>query len=63
MSGPELCRELGSRYPELPIVWISGYTRETAFEGGALGRDRTFLQKPISAEKLVEVVARATAGT
>jgi signal transduction histidine kinase/CheY-like chemotaxis protein len=56
MSGPELAHELSARYPDLPIVWISGYTRETAFEGGALGRDRAFLQKPVSAERLVETV-------
>jgi PAS domain S-box-containing protein len=58
MSGSALATALAERYPDLPVVWVSGYPRETAFRGG--GRSpQPFLQKPVDAEELLAVIRRA----
>ena len=40
-------RELGERlardHPELPVIWMSGYPRDTAFAEGADAVDHAFL--------------------
>jgi two-component system, cell cycle sensor histidine kinase and response regulator CckA len=59
MSGPELERELRRRGIDVPIVFLSGYTREAAFEHSTEGRTPTFLQKPVPAARLVSAVHRA----
>src|SRR5690606_6967620 len=59
MGGPEMAKELARSRPELPIVWMSGYTRDTAYEGGSLGKDVPFLQKPVSGRALVDAVRAA----
>ncbi len=61
MSGSELARELARHHPEVPILWMSGYTREMAFGGGVQAGERPFLQKPVSVSRLVEAVRAAIA--
>jgi PAS domain S-box-containing protein len=51
MDGQQLAAELRGRYPDLPIVYISGYPRAGLKEGD-LGQGMWFLQKPYSAEGL-----------
>ena len=55
-SGPELASRLRVRFPEMPVVYMSGYGRE---EGGyrRLPQDAVFLQKPFSPEELIDTVS------
>jgi PAS domain S-box-containing protein len=57
MSGRGLAGELSRRYGHIPIVWMSGHTRETELQKGEIGMDEPFLQKPISPDVLLESVA------
>jgi two-component system cell cycle sensor histidine kinase/response regulator CckA len=57
MSGRGLAAELSRRYRDIPIVWMSGHTRETELQKGEIGKDEPFLQKPISADVLLETIA------
>jgi len=55
MSGKELAERIAREYPDLPLVWMSGYPRDNTAESRS-GAERPFLQKPIAAELLVETV-------
>ena len=57
MSGRGLAGELSRRYGHIPIVWMSGHTRETELQKGEIGKDEPFLQKPISPDILLEAIA------
>ena len=56
LGGRELRKRLARDYPEVPIVWMSGYPRESVFEGPALPEGASFLQKPVDPEVLIVVV-------
>jgi PAS domain S-box-containing protein len=58
MSGRHLAAELGRRYRRIPIVWMSGHTRETEIQKGDISKDEPFLQKPISPDALLDAVAK-----
>jgi two-component system cell cycle sensor histidine kinase/response regulator CckA len=58
MSGRHLAAELSRRYRRIPIVWMSGHTREAEIQKGDISKDEPFLQKPISPEALLETIAR-----
>ena len=49
--------------PSVPVVWMSGYPRDFAFEGGEPSVDPFFLQKPILPEPLLKMVQEALAGS
>jgi PAS domain S-box-containing protein len=57
MGGRELGERLARERPSLPLVWMSGYPRDTAFADGAEPLDHPFLQKPISVEALAGTIA------
>jgi two-component system, cell cycle sensor histidine kinase and response regulator CckA len=59
MGGAELAHRLAELYPSLPIVWMSGYPRETVIGRGRLGEDQPFLQKPVPPALLLDTVARS----
>jgi len=40
-------------YPDLPVIWMSGYPRDAVFDERA---GHAFLQKPIPPEELVAAV-------
>jgi two-component system cell cycle sensor histidine kinase/response regulator CckA len=56
MGGTELAARLRERYPDLPVIWMSGYPSETAFGSGELPDHQPFLQKPVGAELLAKTV-------
>jgi two-component system cell cycle sensor histidine kinase/response regulator CckA len=62
MGGAELAIKLAELHPDLPIVWMSGYPRETVIGRGRLGEDQPFLQKPVAPALLLETVAKAVSG-
>ncbi len=61
MSGRELAAELGGVYPELRVLFVSGYTDEAVGNLGMLEHGMAFLQKPFSLESLGDAVRRVLA--
>jgi PAS domain S-box-containing protein len=59
MSGVELGREIGQRYPSLPVVLTSGYSHVLAEEGR---HGFELLHKPYAVEDVSRVLRRATRG-
>jgi PAS domain S-box-containing protein len=57
MGGRELGEHLARERPDLPLVYMSGYPRDTAFADGTGALDHPFLQKPVSAETLIQTIA------
>ena len=58
MGGRQLAAELSRKYRLIPIVWMSGHARESELQRGELSRDEPFLQKPVTADMLLETVAQ-----
>ncbi len=67
MGGRELARRLRAEAPELPILFISGYTGDDVVERGLLAAGAPFLSKPFTPDALAAAVRRLldkrTAGT
>ncbi|WP_207536565.1 PAS domain S-box protein [Sabulicella rubraurantiaca] len=57
MTGAELAREIATRRPGLPVIFVTGYADEAALR--ELGEGRV-LQKPFTAEALAQTMGRAT---
>jgi PAS domain S-box-containing protein len=58
VSGPELADRLLAERPDLPVVFISGYSLETTLTGFTESATRVFLQKPYLPEQLVAALQR-----
>jgi len=56
MSGRELAETLRDRWPDLKVLYISGYTDDEVLQRGVSGRDMAFVRKPFAAEDLVRRV-------
>ncbi|HET6837588.1 MAG TPA: PAS domain S-box protein, partial [Gemmatimonadales bacterium] len=56
MDGPELARRAAELQPELPVLFISGYTDDEIMRRGLLREGQPFLQKPFTPEALAEKV-------
>jgi DNA-binding response OmpR family regulator len=56
VNGRQLWRELAKRWPDLPVLFISGYTGYDAVSRGLLEEGRDFLQKPLDPEALARKV-------
>ena len=54
MSGPELYEQLVVQIPHLKVVYISGYPINPSMRGGELEDEVNYLQKPFTAEALLE---------
>jgi two-component system cell cycle sensor histidine kinase/response regulator CckA len=57
MDGPELARRAAELVPELPVLFISGYTDDEMVRRGLLQAGQPFLQKPFTPEALASEVA------
>ncbi|MBW2312576.1 MAG: response regulator [Deltaproteobacteria bacterium] len=55
MGGPELARRLRTRWPELRVLFVSGYPRD--FRPGDAPDEHAFLAKPFSQDQLLNAVA------
>jgi DNA-binding NtrC family response regulator len=58
MSGRDLGKEIVALYPEVRVIYMSGYTQDAALHEEAEAGQVDFLQKPFSAATLVDT-ARA----
>lgn len=56
MDGPELARRAAELAPELPVLFISGYTDAEIVRRGLLQEGQPFLQKPFTPEALASQV-------
>jgi two-component system, cell cycle sensor histidine kinase and response regulator CckA len=51
MSGRELGAQVGRKWPDKPVLYMSGFASEV-FEGGLLERGAPFIAKPFTQEDL-----------
>jgi FixJ family two-component response regulator len=56
MDGPELARRAVELSPDLPVLFISGYTDDEIVRRGLLREGQPFLQKPFTPEALAKQV-------
>jgi signal transduction histidine kinase/CheY-like chemotaxis protein len=56
MGGGVLAEELEHRWPSLPVLLTSGYTRQAAERGAPLHAKHAFLEKPYSPDSLLRKV-------
>ncbi|MCW8084299.1 PAS domain S-box protein [Sabulicella glaciei] len=57
MTGAELAREIATRRPGLPVIFVTGYADEAALRELGAGR---VLQKPFTSDALARILGRAT---
>jgi len=60
-SGNELANELAERYPGIRVLFMSGYSEDTAARREIVMRNSPFLQKPFSVADLAKAVQNALA--
>jgi DNA-binding NtrC family response regulator len=56
MNGPQLAKTLMSRWPELKVIYMSGYTNDAVAHHGVLELGLNFLQKPFTSKTLIRKV-------
>ena len=61
MGGAELARRLQERWPDLPVLFMSGYSLEDLVRQNAIGSDHSIIQKPFTPDVLVKSLAAALA--
>jgi two-component system cell cycle sensor histidine kinase/response regulator CckA len=59
MSGRELADRLKPSYPEMKVIYMSGYTDDTIVHHGLLMEEINYVQKPFSMEALAKKVLEA----
>jgi two-component system cell cycle sensor histidine kinase/response regulator CckA len=59
MSGRELASDLRRRFPEITVVFMSGYTHSILNDAGAPPGSTLYIQKPFTTEELGAVLRRA----
>jgi two-component system cell cycle sensor histidine kinase/response regulator CckA len=62
MGGGRLARELSRRYPNIPLIWMSGHPRETELHTSEVGEGQLFLHKPVAPGVLLDAVAEVLEG-
>ncbi|MDQ3082565.1 MAG: PAS domain S-box protein, partial [Gemmatimonadota bacterium] len=67
MGGPELARRLWAQFPQLKVIFVSGYAPDTISPESALPPGAILIEKPFAIEKLItkvrEVIDGDIAGT
>jgi two-component system cell cycle sensor histidine kinase/response regulator CckA len=61
MDGPTLLGELRKLYPDLKVIFVSGYAEDAFRKNLPEGEEFNFLAKPFSLKQLVEAVKQAVA--
>jgi two-component system cell cycle sensor histidine kinase/response regulator CckA len=61
MDGPTLLRELRKLYPDLKVIFVSGYAEDAFKKNLPDGEEFNFLAKPFSLKQLSEAVKQAIA--
>ena len=58
MGGAEVAKRLVENCPDLPILFVSGYSSDDLRQELGIGSKRFLLQKPFTAQELMQKVAR-----
>jgi two-component system cell cycle sensor histidine kinase/response regulator CckA len=56
MSGSHLAERIHSLFPDLPVLFTSGYTDDAVVRNGVLEAETDFIQKPYSPDALVQKI-------
>ncbi|MHB1311481.1 MAG: PAS domain-containing hybrid sensor histidine kinase/response regulator [Gemmatimonadaceae bacterium] len=56
MSGVDLAATIRTRYPALPVLYLSGYTDDERIEAELRRGDCRFLQKPFRADEIIATI-------
>ncbi len=59
MSGVDLAARIGERWPAMPVLLMTGYSDAEIRAKGALGRQRSLIEKPFTAAGLLAAVDEA----
>jgi len=59
MSGPRLAQVIQDRNPELPVLYMSGYTEDAIIHQGRLEQGVHLLQKPFRKKDIAQAVRKA----
>ncbi len=62
MKGRELAAEVERRAPEIPVLYMSGYTEDAIMHHGRLDTDAELLQKPFRRADLARAVRKVLDG-
>lgn len=62
LSGRNLAEEFRARRPNVPIVFMSGYTEDEVVKRGVRDGEVNFIQKPFAPQALCEIVRRVLVG-
>jgi DNA-binding NarL/FixJ family response regulator len=57
LGGRELGERLAADFPDVLVIWMSGYPRDAAFGDTGPASSQPFLQKPVPPDVLVRTVA------
>lgn len=63
LNGAELAEHLRELYPNLPVIYMSGYTDKAVLDQGLLDGGVHFLPKPIIPARLLDAIARVLGET
>ena len=55
-QGGELAREVRRRYPDIKVLFVSGYTEDIIVRQGEMGKGARFIRKPFTPQELQVVV-------
>ncbi len=55
----ELCAQIADRFPEMKVIYMSGYTHNVIAHHGILDQGIKFIQKPFSLKSLITKVRQA----
>jgi CheY-like chemotaxis protein len=61
-SGSELAREVESRRPDIPVLFVSGFPQGKLEESGFVGSEVSFLAKPFRRVVVAQAVRAALDG-
>lgn len=59
MNGKELVAKLKTLAPQMKVVFMSGYTKNTIVHNGSLDAGTVFIQKPFTVNNLLSVIEKA----
>jgi two-component system, cell cycle sensor histidine kinase and response regulator CckA len=58
----EFARRVDERHPGVPLLYMSAYEREDVVQRSLIGKDDPFLQKPFTADELMQGVGQVLRG-
>ena len=56
INGPELAKSLMSLYPEMKVLYMSGFVKNFISHQGILGKEMNYIQKPFTVNELARKV-------